>query len=150
MPLLKQEYSGFLIDSTNPALDCSQFQDFNDQNYIRNSYSCSSVTKIRTTNSTGTEPTSNPKKHLSKGATAGVSVAAAFGGAALLTALLHFGRRWLNSKRFEIRPTSEDPSSAMSQLPSGGHHEMTEVSGTSKLEEFPLGKHHEITELPAI
>ncbi|KAF4637159.1 hypothetical protein G7Y89_g903 [Cudoniella acicularis] len=124
LPTLVHAFSDFTIKSANSVFNCSKFDQFYSQHFIRGSYTCTSPS-----NNTSTKSSS-----LSTGAKAGIGVGVSFEALVVITSIVTDLVKKKNSQRKEKRERSL-----------GGEH-----NGTVGTSELPQGKHHERAEAPAI
>lgn len=116
LPFLQHEFSGFLINSTNPAFNCSQFDQYRSQNLIRGSHICT-----KPDNGTGTKS----KSSLSKGAEAGIGVGVGVAFVLFLMVLLYTLRKKSQSKEKSQTPLHGQLIDTP-ELPQGRHHEIAD------------------------
>jgi len=147
------------LSSTDSSLDCSDFDRFYEQKFIRGAYNCiPRVESASIARNNQSLPASAPSDVVSTGAKIGIGIAVSIAGIGIVASI---GLCW---RRRQRRKAQVDGRSQFAQeLPLGGHHEKSELpqgkhyekielpeSEDSNATELPQGRHHERAEVPAI
>lgn len=139
MPKLDRAFNGIEINNTNPRFNCSAFDEYKPQNFIRDIYHFTRPTDTANTNNI----TANANPTLSYGSEVGIGVGVGIAVITCITTIIYLVKKnYLSKDKPEKSPAGDG--SEVSELPQGKHYEKAEVSGERGATlELPLGRHHE-------
>ena len=121
-----------MLNSTDSSLNCSEFDRFYEQKFIRGAYNC--IAREKSASIADHNRSSPASDVVSTGAKIGIGIAVSIIGIGIVASI---GLCW---RRRQRRKTQVDVRSHLAhELPLGGHHEKPEL---------PQGKHYERIELP--